>query len=279
MNKPISTLIIAILLSCSVATMADDGLSTDAPATLDVGILQRTLTQSAKNKSQASVESELPLAGLKRLGFSTQAHYYSYPRLVRALLQGAVGAGSILRYNGNWMAPKPPQFSCHKKPYLALPLSIYKLSNNDDIPDRLDHTSISKFTVGYMRSIAKDIDPFINQPNFVPANNMQTLFKMLKNHRLDTVFADTAITASWSRRLNIEVQPIMQLGKLESFFCFSHMVFGEEQAQYHSDAFYNEMLKLKSQGFIDQFLNQNNIEFYRGLYLPTPPKLNLKPQQ
>jgi len=56
-------------------------------------------------------------------------------------------------------------------------------------------------------------------------------------------------------------------------------VFGEEQAQHHSDAFYNEMLKLKSQGFIDQFLNQNNIEFYRGLYLPNPPKLNLKPQQ
>jgi hypothetical protein len=235
---------------------------------LDVGMLQRTLIEGGQTNARTSIESELPLTGLKQLGFTSRSHDYSYPRMVRALQQGAVGVASILRYNGQWLTPKDPEFSCHQNPYLTLPLSIYKRSDNQHIPNQLNQETLKEFSVGYMRSVGKNVEPFISQPNFVPANNMLTLFKMLKNHRLDTVFADTAIAASWSQRLDFQIRPILQLSNLESFFCFSHVVFGREQAQRHSDQFYSEMLKLERQGFIERFLNTHNLDFYQGLYLP-----------
>lgn len=237
---------------------------------LRIGLTQRTLISLHNDEENpgVSIESQVPLMGLKHLGFNAREQYLSYPRIVGALMQGSIDAGSILRYSGKWMAPDNANFSCHQTPYVRLPLSIYKRTDNNTIPDQLDLDSVKLYGVGYLRSVGEDSDPFIGQPNFIPASNMHTLFKMLKSQRIDTVFADVAIATSWSRLLELDIKPIMQLGVLESYLCFSDTVFGQQRAQAYSDQFIQAMNELQQQGVIDQFLQDNDLSFYQGLYVP-----------
>ncbi len=241
---------------------------------IDIGQVQRTVvsqtSSSPTGDTTQSLETEITKIVLRQIGFDPQAHYYSYPRNVRALSQGSIGAGIILRYNDHWLASDTTHFSCHKHPYLRLPLSVYKLKDNPDIPNQLNFESLQNFSVGYMRSVGKDVDPLTDQPNFLPNNNMQTLFKMLKSGRIDTVFADIAIAESWSRELNIPLQPLLQLGALESFLCFSNRQYGADKALRLSNAFYDTLRTLDTQGVIDDFLLTHNLGYYRGLYLPAP---------
>ncbi|GEM_PF-5187995 len=259
------------ILTHAVAS-AKDPLKANHSEHIDVGQIQRTVaTQIAgtpTTHSTPSLETEISHIALRRMNFSPQAHYYSYPRVVRALNQGTIGAGIILRYNEQWLVPDSPNFSCHQHPYLRLPLSIYKLRDNPEIPDQLDLESLQEFSVGYMRSLGKDVNPLVDQPNFLPNNNMQTLFKMLKSGRIDTVFADIAIAQSWSRQLDISLQPLLELGALESFLCFSNRQYGADNARLLSNTFYNTLRALNTQGVIDDFLLNNDLSYYRGLYLP-----------
>jgi len=255
------------------SVQANDTLNADHSGPIDIGQIQRTvIAQNDRATDRApSLETEISNIALRHMGFTPQAHYYSYPRIVRALNQGTIGAGIILRYNAQWLTPNAPSFSCHQYPYLRLPLSIYKLRDNHDIPDQLDLNSLRDVSVGYMRSIGKDINPLLDQPNFLPINNMETLFKMLKSGRIDTVFADVAIAESWSRALGISLQPLLQLGALESFLCFSDRQYGADKALRLSNSFYDTLRALDAQSVIDDFLLNHNLGYYRGLYLPPIP--------
>ena len=260
-------------MTSSCVTEAKQSQHSGTDSTLDgkpilVGLLPRTLNVSQKETVALSVEAEVPLMALREQGFSPITQYLSYPRVVRSLQQGTIGAGSILRYNDKWMVPDTPDFSCHDRPYIRLPLYVYKRSDDSRISDSLTTDELESFSVGYLRSVAKDVDPFIDRPNFVPASAMHTLFKMLKNQRLDTVFADVAIAESLSRQLNLDIQPVMQLGKLESFLCFSNKKFGKAKAKTLANNYYQQLKKLHHSGSIRHFLKLHELEFYRDLYLP-----------
>lgn len=266
-------LLAGVLMTSSYVTQAEQPPTSAADSTPEgkpilVGLLPRTLNVSQKETVALSLEAEVPLMALREQGFTPITQYLSYPRVVRSLQQGSIGAGSILRYNDKWMTPDTANFSCHEQPYIRLPLYVYKRSDDSRMGDSLTSEELESFSVGYMRSVAKDVDPFIDRPNFVPASAMHTLFKMLKNKRLDTVFADVAIAESLSRQLSIDIQPVMQLGKLESFLCFSNKRFGETEAKALAIDYYQQLKKLHHSGSIRHFLKSHQLEFYRDLYLP-----------
>lgn len=237
-------------------------------APLQVGILSRVADR--QQDRDYYFETELPRMVFREIGLETTFQIFNYPRLVKTLNLGIVDAGSIFRFNGKFLSPNAPQFSCADQPYLGLPLIISKLSSNKDIPDQLNTPDLDNFSIGYFRSLGKDIDPFIDRPNFKPANNVSTLFKMLKSRHIDMVLADIAITKSLSRELGITTTEVFKAGFLEVFMCISHKNFTRAEAKELANDYQHALTKLYQDGVISGFLESKDLAYYQDLLLPSP---------
>jgi len=244
-----------------------DGLSLPRE-NLKVGILSRVADKLGRRDYY--FETELPRMVFQEVGFEAQISNYNYPRLVRSLNQGLIDIGPIFRYNDKFLTPENPDFTCADQAHLGLPLIISKLANNDEIPDELSAADLNKYNIGYFRSLEKGIDPFINRPNFKPANNVSSLFKMLKGARIDMVFADFVITQSLSRELNIETKEVFKAGFLEVFMCASHQRREPKMAKNLANSYAEALRKLQGSGELKAFLAAKGLTLYEDLFLPRP---------
>mgnify|MGYP002148391925 CR=1 FL=1 len=223
---------------------------------------------SDQSPADKALAIELPRKIFSEMGAKTTFHSYNYPRLMRNLDRGIVDAGAVFRFNGKFLIPENAQFSCADNPHLGLPLIVSKLAHNHSIPDRLSLADLEYYSIGYFRSLGKDIDPFISKPNFKPANDVSTLFKMLKSRRIDLVLADYAITEGLSRRLNVQTQEVFKAGFLEVFMCVSHRERGKPAAKQLANNYRKGLQVLWDNGYFLQFLERWGLEYHAALYLP-----------
>jgi len=271
-NERFQRVLIALLMCTNVSVCFaepydNDGLSVPRE-NLKVGILSRVADKLGRRDYY--FETELPRMVFREVGFEAQISNYNYPRLVRSLNQGLIDVGPIFRFNGKFLTPEDPNFTCADGAHLGLPLIISKLVNNNKIPDELSASDLNKYSIGYFRSLGKGIDPFINRPNFKPANNVSSLFKMLRGERIDMVLADFVITQSLSRELNIETKEVFKAGFLEVFMCASHKQRTPEVAKKLANGYAEALRKLQGSGELKAFLAAKGLTLYEDLFLPRP---------
>jgi len=261
------------LLTCTHVSMCfaeaydNEGLTLPRE-NLKVGILSRVADKLSGRDYY--FETELPYRVFREVGFEAQISNYNYPRLVRSLNQGLIDVGPIFRFGGKFLTPENPEFSCADQAHLGLPLIISKLVDNNEIPNELSASDLNNYSIGYFRSLEKGIDPFIDRPNFKPANNVSSLFKMLKAKRIDMVFADFVITQSLSRELKIETQEVFKAGFLEVFMCASHKQRAPKLAKKLANSYAEALGKLQDSGELKAFLAAKGLVLYEDLFLPRP---------
>jgi len=270
----LAALLMSVNVSACAAERYGNEASTGPREILKVGILSRVADKLGSRDYY--FETELPYRVFREVGFEARISNYNYPRLVRSLNQGLLDVGPIFRFGGKFLTPEKPDFSCADRAHLGLPLIISKLVNNDEIPNVLSASDLDKYSIGYFRSLEKDIDPFINRPNFKPANNVSSLFKMLKGARIDMVLADFVITQSLSRELKIETKEVFKAGVLEVFMCASHKQREPEMAKKLANSYGEALRELQESGELKAFLLAKGLTLYEDLFLPEPQKILLQ---
>lgn len=271
-SGPFKWILVALLMCADVAMCLAEPDAYKASEIqrpiLNVGILSRVADKLATRDYY--FETELPSMVFREAGFEARFTNYNYPRLVRSLNQGLIDAGSIFRFGGNFLSPEEANFSCADQAHLGLPLVISKLADNNEIPNELGAPDLNKYSIGYFRSLGSDVDPFIDRPNFKPANNVTSLFKMLKGGRIDMVLADFVITQSLSRELNIDTKEVFKAGFLEVFMCVSHKQREPKTAKILANAYGEALRKLQEGGELKAFLLAKGLMPYEKLFLPKP---------
>lgn len=269
-GKYFPALVTIVCCLFSLAVHASETEANDETAVkneIRVGIL-RLASEGLQPTRRDRFAEEVHRVTLARLGFEPTFEYATYPRLFDHLRGRTLDATSLLTFNGAMLMPENSQLKCSDKPYLALPLALSKLASNKSIPENISFEEIDNFTIGYVRSLGKHNDPFMGKTNYIPSNDLETLFKMLVRGRIDLVLADIIIAKNLGEGLQIETQSVLNVGNLGVLFCVANQWRGEAEAERIANRYISELTAMKRSGELDRLFHEKGIEAYLPHMLP-----------